>query len=56
MAPNSYEIEVAVERIHLGKERVEVKWKLISDENSKDSKDSKDSFYSNNSCNTYLSY
>ena len=32
MAPNSYEIEIAVERIHHGKRKVEVKWKLVSDE------------------------
>ena len=32
MAPNSREIEVAIERIHLVKEKVEVKWKLVSDE------------------------
>ena len=32
MAPNTYEIEVAVERIHNLKEKVEVKWKLVSDE------------------------
>ena len=32
MAPNSYDIEVAVERIHIVKEKVEVKWKLVSDE------------------------
>ena len=32
MAPNSNEIVVAVERIHNLKEKVEVKWKLISDD------------------------
>ena len=32
MAPNSNEIVVAVERIHNLKEKVEVKWKLVSDE------------------------
>ena len=32
MSPNSYEIEVAIERIHLVKEKVGVKWKLVSDE------------------------
>ena len=32
MAPNSYEIEVAIERSHVGKENVEVKWKLTSDD------------------------
>ena len=32
MAPNSYEIEVTVERIHLAKGNVEVKWKLVCDE------------------------
>ena len=32
VAPNSYEIEVAVERSHVVKEKVEVKWKLVSDD------------------------
>ena len=32
VAPNSYEIEVAIERIHLLREKVEVKWKLVSEE------------------------
>ena len=32
VTPNSYEIEVAVERSHLVKEKVEVKWKLVSNE------------------------
>ena len=31
VAPNSYEIEVTVERIHIVKEKVEVNWKLISE-------------------------
>ena len=31
MAQNSYEIEVTVERIHLAKDNIEVKWKLVSD-------------------------
>ena len=32
VAPNSYEIEVTVERIHIVKEKVEVRWKLVSEE------------------------
>ena len=32
MAPNSYEIEIAVERIDIVKENVEIKWKLVSDD------------------------
>ena len=32
MAPKSYEIEVAIERIHMAKEKVEVKWELVSGE------------------------
>ena len=32
MAPNSYEVEIDVERIHMAKEKVEVKWKLVSDD------------------------
>ena len=32
MAPNSYEIEVSIERIDIVKENVEIKWKLVSDD------------------------
>ena len=32
VAPNSYEIEIAVERIDIVKENVEIKWKLVSDD------------------------
>ena len=32
MSPNSYEIEITVERIHMTKDEVEVKWKLVSDD------------------------
>ena len=32
MLPDSYKVEVTVERIHLAKNNVEVKWKLVCDD------------------------